>query len=73
MVDANKTQRDILIGDLMNETLKCARCGGRLKMTFGSGRIIATIRSYCPACNVSHWATTEEVFWFGVEYALEKL
>lgn len=71
MVDAYKTQRDILIGNLMNETLKCARCGSELEMTFGAGRIIATMRAYCPQCAVSHWATTEEVFWFGVKYGLD--
>lgn len=56
---------------MMNESLKCAKCGGTLEMTFGAGRIIATMRSYCPRCEVSHWATTEEVFWFGVKYGIE--
>lgn len=64
MVDAN-------IITLMKESLKCARCGSELEMAFGAGRIIATMRSYCPQCNVSHWATTEEVFWFGVKYGLD--
>lgn len=71
MENDNKPQRDVFIGYLAHESLKCARCGSELEMTFGAGRIIATMRSYCPRCNVSHWATTEEVFLFGVKYGLD--
>lgn len=66
MVDSN-------IIKTMQESLKCARCGGALEMAFGADRVIATMRAYCPRCNVSHWATTEEVFWFGVKCIIDIL